>query len=123
LLAYEGVNIKGIALVEGPEAQSILRIIVNDRIKTERILKSEGFSFRQIDVIVVEIPDKPGSLAKVADILAQAKINIDYAYVLTQAGKNARIAMRVSDMGKAVELLQNADIRLITQKDLEVVEF
>jgi len=50
------------------------------------------------DVLLIEGDNKPGSLAKIAHKLADAKINIEYAYCATPPdAKKGLLILRISD--------------------------
>jgi hypothetical protein len=52
--------------------------------------------------------NKPGSLAKIAHKLADAKINIEYAYCATPPdAKKGLMILRVSDAKRAMKVLNS----------------
>ena len=67
-------------------------------------------------VIGVAVPDKPGGLADVLKILKDADINVEYVYAfITISGKNACVVLRVGDNEKAVKILKEAGVELLTE--------
>lgn len=116
-LAYWGINIRGISIVDS-EDYSILRFVANDPIKTERILKEKNFAFQTTQVIAIRIPDEPGSLSKVSKFLADNNINIIYLYPTVCSRIGAVLIMKTDKTETAISVLESAGIELPGQDDL-----
>jgi hypothetical protein len=57
-----------------------------------------------------ENSNKPGALAKIAQRLAKADINIEYAYLATSPkAKNGLLILRTSDTKAALKVLKKLD--------------
>ena len=57
---------------------------------------------------MVEGSNKPGEVARIAHKLAEAKINIEYAYCATlPEAKRGLLVLRVSDVKKAMKVLNS----------------
>ena len=92
----------------------ILRLIVNKPEEANRVLRDEGFMVSETDVIAVEVPDRPGGLADVLEILGLAGINIEYLYAfIGQTSKEALVIFRVEDCEGAMKALQARNIRVL----------
>lgn len=92
----------------------IARFIVDDPERGLAVLKDRGAAVTLTDVVCVELVDKPGELARVFGVLADAGINITYSYSLIAT----YIAFRVDDPASAEELLRKEGVRIITQEEL-----
>jgi hypothetical protein len=93
----EEVNITALMVVEGRA-----RIMVDDSVRASRVLEKMGINYSSAEVICLEIPDKPGAVADVADKMSKAGINIDYAFASTVPGQGtATVVFAVSDVEKA----------------------
>jgi hypothetical protein len=58
------------------------------------------------DVLMLENSNKPGALAAIAERLAKARINIEYAYLATSPGARlGLLIIRVKNPAKALGLL------------------
>ena len=68
LLARAGINILTFALAD-TEQFGILRLIVADIRKAQRLLQREGFVLKVTEIVVLEVPDRPGGLAVILDAL------------------------------------------------------
>lgn len=117
-LADEGVNLNAATIAETGE-YGILRCIVQEPEKVVDILRAHNYSASLTEVIAVAIDNKPGGLNRVLKILAENKIAVKYIYSTIQDAKGeAAIMMKVSDSEQAVEILENAGIKLFCLADL-----
>lgn len=93
-----GINIEGMcATTGGGRAQ--VHILVEDEAATREALGSAGIEVdAETDVLVVEIEDRPGTVAEVARKIAGAGVNIELAYA-TFGG--VRLVLAVDDPDKA----------------------
>ena len=67
ILGDNGINIRALSLADTTDF-GILRLIVNDADKANRILKENGFTVGKTDVIAVEVDD---IIAQYSDLVAQ----------------------------------------------------
>jgi len=113
-LANAEINIRAISIADTAEF-GILRLIVNDHEKALKALNSKSFTTKVTDVAVVEIDDKPGSLARVMELFQNLKINIEYLYASLEG-----------NTGKAVVIfkMENHEqgIRIIRENGMRTVE-
>ena len=100
----------------------ILRLIVDDSYKTACVLKEENYIFSITPVLAVEIPDEPGGLYKVLDLLRENEINLEYTYAfITRKKEFAYMIFRVEDNDKAIEVLGKNNIRLVCQDEFSAL--
>lgn len=112
-LGKNGINIRALSIADTTDF-GILRLIVNKPEEANRILRSEGFMVSETDVIAVEVPDEPGGLAGVLEILEQAEINIEYLYAFVGgSSKEALVIIKVEDCEAAIKVLQANNIRVL----------
>ncbi len=102
-LADSKVNITGLICV-GSGDRSPIRLLVNSPARAKKALQAQGLDPTEEDVLVVALPDKPGALAAVAEKLAVAGINIDYAYASGGIGRKVNTVLCVSDVARASRL-------------------
>ena len=107
-LADRAVNVLALLAPEGDGAKGVVRLLVANRDLAQSALAKAGYSFAVGEVLFVEVKNRPGALAKAAEKLARANINVRYAYATAyhKAQKTAAvIAVGEGDLPKAVKLL------------------
>ena len=104
-LAKAKINIFALTVSDTTD-HSVVRLVVSDTEKALNIFEERGTLAIENDVIVLENNNKPGSLGKIVEKLAKAKINIEYAYLATNPkSKSGLLVLRVSDTKKAHKIL------------------
>ncbi len=73
--------------------------------KAKKVLAGLGFAPEEEDVMAVEMPNKTGELQKVAKVIADAGINIEYMYGTTSSGRTSVCLFSTSDDKKAIRLI------------------
>ena len=79
VLAKAGVNIQAIGVSDSSDV-GVIRILTSNPNDAKRALADASIMATPQDVLVLQLADKPGSLANVAGKLGRAKININYVY-------------------------------------------
>jgi hypothetical protein len=102
-LAAKKVNIRALSVSDTVD-HAVVRMVVSDPRTAVHVLGDHGALVVETEILAVPLSDQVGELAKLAARLAQAKINIEYAYGST-GDSNATIFVRVSDLKKAMSLL------------------
>ncbi len=98
ILGEAGVNIRALSLADTSDF-GILRLIVKDSEKALKVLKERHFTVSKTDVIGVEVPDSPGGLSKILQILDQNAVNVEYMYAFVErSGDNAVIIFRFDNV-------------------------
>ncbi|HTF99774.1 MAG TPA: ACT domain-containing protein [Nitrospirota bacterium] len=119
ILAKNGINIRALSLADTSDF-GILRLIVNDIEKTTSLLKTNGFTVGRNEVVAVEVPDRPGSLATILKTLQGNGINVEYMYAFTQKSEgNAVLIFRFDEVEKAISTLQTAGIRILRGEEVQ----
>jgi hypothetical protein len=106
-----GINIFALSLAD-TTSFGILRLIVNDWEKAKTSLEADGHVVNMTEVVAVEVPNQPGGLVKVLDVIDTSGINIEYMYAFAgnPALNTAALIFRFDKPDKAVELLIDAGI-------------
>lgn len=105
ILGDAGVNIRALSLADTSDF-GILRLIVNDRERAMSALKGKGFTVSKTVVVAVEVPDQPGGLASILQVLDSETINVEYMYAFVErCGSNAVIIFRFDETEKAIAVL------------------
>src|SRR5665647_2436632 len=69
VLGEAGINIRALSLADTTDF-GILRLIVDQYDRAREVLKDKGFTVGKTEVVAVEVPDRPGGLGLVLQILA-----------------------------------------------------
>ena len=120
LLAEAGVDIRALSIAETSD-YGLARMIVDDSQKASSILLQHGDILSMTPVWAVEVPDRPGGLAEVLGVLADASVDVEYMYSLfTHIEGKAYIVFRVADAEKLVALLSAHGITPSTKEELGI---
>ena len=112
-LGDAGVNIRALSIADSSDF-GILRIIVNDNDRALEVLKKEGFTVSKTEVVAVEVPDRPGGLAWVLDLLEKRSINVEYMYAFVErSSDNALIVFRFDEMDNAIQVLSSNGVTIL----------
>src|SRR6058998_842651 len=76
LLSDERVNI--LAMTLEPAGQ--LRLVVDNHVHAAGVLREHHHQVSERDVIVTSVPNTPGALAPALRLVADANVNVEYAY-------------------------------------------
>ena len=105
-LAKYKVNIYALTISDTTD-HAVVRMVVSDTQKAMHLFERRGLLVIDNNVLMIENSNKPGSLAKIAERLAKAKINIEYAYLATSPGSTSGLLIvRTSKVEKALEVLK-----------------
>ncbi len=114
ILSEGGVNIRALYLADASDF-GVLRFIVNDTKKAKEVLQKNNFTVVKTEVIAVEVPDRPGGLAEILDILKNEDINVEYMYAFVErSSDNAVIIFRFDEIDKAIDVLTKNNITVLT---------
>ncbi|MBM7867271.1 amino acid-binding protein [Heliobacterium gestii] len=115
VLRQEKINIRALSIADTTDF-GILRLIVDQPDAAYLMLKRSGFTVSHTAVIAVEIPDHPGGLAEILDILAGAEINIEYCYALPQKSNDkALVIFRVERLDEAIRVLLEKGVGVLKE--------
>ena len=117
-LSDANVNIRALSISETSDF-GILRLIVDDVYAAGNALKEAGHIYDITDVIAVAGEDKPGSIANIMAVLADAGISLDYAYAFFAKSKElAYMIIKVEDRQLAKKVLKEHNIPMVKEEDI-----
>jgi hypothetical protein len=94
LLSDERVNIVALALESGGQ----LRVVVDNHVHAAAILREHHHQVAEREVILMSVPNAPGSLVPALRLVSDANINIEYAYASAAEGSAmASVVLGVED--------------------------
>lgn len=94
----------------------LARIICDDPKGAVAAISEAGFTANLTKVVAVEVPDVPGGLADVLDVLDAAGLNIEYSYCFADAREGATVAFKVDEA--AIGALEGAGFKVLHPEDL-----
>ena len=113
VLKDSDINIRALSLADTSDF-GILRLIVDDVNKAKKVLNENGFAVGRTHVIAVEVPDKPGGLHSILELLTREGINVEYMYAFVErSGENAVIIFRFDNIDQAIEALLKAGFTVL----------
>jgi len=113
ILGEAGINIRALSLADTSDF-GILRLIVNDGVKANAVLKEKGFTVNMTEVVAVEVPDRPGGLSAILQALDRDAINVEYMYAFVErCGGNAVIIFRFDETDKAIDALKAQNFNML----------
>ena len=118
LLARHRIDLISLSIAD-TSSFGILRGIVADHENAVKIINEAGYTACLTDVLAVAVPDEAGSLSNVLEIVSKGEISVEYLYsFLRDGGKEAYIILRTEHIEKAVELLKEHGVRLLSQEEV-----
>jgi hypothetical protein len=105
-LARAKVNLMALTLSDSGE-HGVLRIVCDNPEAARKVLGQAHDRWTETEVLVMDLDNKPGAFARLAQELADEHINISYAYCTGGAPKGKVTAVfKVADLKKAVKVLE-----------------
>ncbi len=101
------VNIVAITMMDSAE-HGVMRVVFDEPGRAREVLTRLNMPYNETEVLCVNLDNRSGALATVAEKLAKGHINISYAYC-TAGAKGGRTTgvLKVSDVKKAMRLLED----------------
>jgi hypothetical protein len=94
------------SVIKEAKEYSLVRVVVDQTDKALGILQEDGYWVHTCDVLVMELQNHPGKLAKTSRMFGDAAININYVYGSGSAGaETAMYVFNVQDAQKALKSL------------------
>ncbi len=106
-LAAAEINIHALAVSDTAD-HAVVRMVVSDPTKALMLLGDRGVLALESEVLMIETSDhEPGTLARIAETLSKAEINIEYLYSATAVNaEKGLIILRPREVEKALGLLR-----------------
>ena len=117
-LADAGINIATLALADTSDF-GIVRMIVDDHEKAQNVLTEKGHVVNVCTVVAVCVPDRPGGMAEVMNVLDTASVNIEYSYAFSfHKAEKAVLVFRFADNAKAEAALGAAGYTTLGEREV-----
>jgi hypothetical protein len=97
-LAHERINILALSL----EPTGTLHLIVDNPVHAAGVLRDHHYQVTERDVLYTLVPNDPGSLARIASLLASEGVNLEYVFTTVVEDQTmAAIVAGVPDAARA----------------------
>jgi hypothetical protein len=118
VLDEKNVNIRALSLADTADF-GILRLLVDNTDLALSTLKESGFTVSKTEVVAVEVPDQPGGLYKILQVLDDARINVEYMYAFAERNADdAVIICRFDETDAAINTLREKGVNILTGDQL-----
>ncbi len=118
ILAEHGVDIRALSIADTAD-YGILRLIVDDPERASLVLKGADVTVSITNVVGIAVDDSPGAFAGAMATLRDGDVDIEYAYAfITREPGKAYVILRPDDREKAVAVLKDAGVKVITQEEI-----
>ncbi len=122
VLAKEKINIRATTIATS-DTFGVINLIVDDPKRAEEALKKTGMTVSLSPVLAVLIPDQPGGLDRLTQLLFAEGVNINNAYGFVLEGhQKAVFVVSVDQVEKAENLLEKKGFQTLDAEALSAIE-
>ncbi len=111
-LKEAGINLCSMSIADTRDF-GILRLMTDNNDEAVKTLKAAGFMCSTVQLIAIEVPDRPGALADILIALDAAGVNIEYLYSFANAAGKAHIGFKTENKDVACDLLKKMNVKII----------
>ena len=117
-LAEADIDIVTLSLADTSDF-GIVRMIVDNHDRAKSVLTEKGFAVNVREVLAVCVPDRPGGMSEVMQVLDNAGANIEYSYAFSfHKGEKAVLVFRFSDNLTAGAALEKAGLMTLNETEV-----
>ena len=116
MLADAGVSIRWVTIAASG-GFGVMKFLVDQSDPAVQALKDHGLMVSLLEVLAVEVPNQPGSLQAVADLLGRNDINLDNCSGFV-ANDRAILVIEVHELAQARAVLGKQGLHLLTQEEM-----
>lgn len=118
ILREAEINIRALSIADTSEF-GILRMIVPEPEKAQEKLEVNNFVVKINDVIAVGVPDEPGGLDKILEILTKDDINVEYIYAFVEKKVGqAIVVLRTEDVDAGAQALKEGGATVLSSDEV-----
>ncbi|MBU2252076.1 MAG: ACT domain-containing protein [Proteobacteria bacterium] len=122
VLAKEKINIRATTIATS-DTFGVINLIVDDPARAETALTKAGMTVTLSRVLAVVIPDQPGGLDKLTQLLFAERININNAYGFVLEGhRKAVFVVSVDQIEKAEKIVEKHGFKTLDDEALSAIE-
>ena len=123
ILSENSVDIRAINIADTTDF-GILRMIVDDEEKAEKVLRGNNMTANISDVIAISISDSVGAFSNVIELLKDKNISIDYIYsFIGEMSSKAVIVLKTSDLDLSINVLRENGVNVLSKEDVNNLDY
>ena len=104
-LAKAHINILALSIVDTVD-HAVVRVVVDKTEEAKQVLASIHAMVQGRDVVFMDVQNQAGAMARIAEQLAEAGINIEYAYCTASPSQAAgALVVRTNDLEATINAL------------------
>ena len=112
------VDVVALSISESTDS-AIARVVVSNPELVQVLFSEHNIPFGVCDMIVVEMTEVSGQLAKLLAALLAAEVNVHFTYPLLIRPRGfAALALHVDDTDCATSVLRGEDFKILSQTDI-----
>jgi len=116
ILAEAGVNICWVTIAHSGSF-GVMKFLVDNLDLAVQQLKGKGLMVSLLEVVAVEVTDKPGALQAVAECLGRHDVNLGNCSGFV-ANNRAILILEVQELAQARQVLEAEGLRLLTPAEM-----
>jgi hypothetical protein len=122
VLAKEKISIRA-TTISTADTFGVINLIVDDPKRAEAALTSAGMTVNLRRVLAILIPDQPGGLDNLMQLLYREGVNVDNAYgFVLESSKKAVFVVDAEQMDKAEKILEENGFQTMDTAALSAIE-
>ena len=119
MLGKAGINIRALTIAE-TESFGVLRLVVDKPGEAVDLFRKHSVTANQTEVVAVEVPDSPGGLAQVLDVLRRSEVNVEYMYgFVEKQTEHALLVFRFDNPERAQQVLIENGLSVVDEKGIQ----
>lgn len=114
VLSAAQIDIRSLHLNHTANGWGVLNLVVSDPEEAQRRLSAQGMASALREIVVVEMPDRPGGLNELLKSVVRAGVSFTNAYGRTiRDGESAFFVIDIQDMPEARKRLRAVGLRIL----------
>lgn len=116
-LGDAGIDMHSLTIADTDDF-GVIRIIADDPERALTVLRDREYRASITKVAAIEVPDRPGGLADVLEVLATTGVNIEYSYCFATPTRRAVFVMKIHGGNEVLEKLTDAGFKALQPADV-----
>ena len=116
VLADADINIRWVTIATD-ESLGVIKFLVDKCDLAHKRLHEKGWTVSLVEVLAIDVEDRPGGLHAVADCLARNQINVENSSGFVSHNR-AVLLIEVQDVARARQTLVSQGLRLLSQEEI-----